>query len=282
MTCFGRWNVKEVDYFVEQAGVRIKPDMRAYVWTDNPGLSLAASKSPFSSQGGTFVEQMAHFFFCERLWMSILWTNMSDLPDLISFLEGTVPDSDISIAEKALIINAESTHATLSTAVLSNTTFDATLQSLRNRLPRDETEWTPVGMVLAAVRGRSRPGFFLFGTRYKLTEVSHGHRFIFCQTFKVRSPASWPAPTRSACVLLLVATSLLALTSLASAQNANFNFNLDVNKVGDPIANAVSGQGNADRAGFVKNQSNTCFYQEGQKYNCMVFNVGQNYQWTNQ
>jgi hypothetical protein len=62
---------------------------------------------------------------------------MSDLPDLISFLEGTVPDSDISIAEKALIINAESTHATLSTAVLSNTTFDATLQSLRNRLPRD-------------------------------------------------------------------------------------------------------------------------------------------------
>jgi hypothetical protein len=37
MTCFGRWNVKEVDYFVEQAGVRIKPDMRAYVWTDNPG-----------------------------------------------------------------------------------------------------------------------------------------------------------------------------------------------------------------------------------------------------
>lgn len=34
-----------------------------------------------------------------------------------------------------------------------------------------ETEWTHVGVVLAAVRGRSRPGFFLFGTRYKLTEV---------------------------------------------------------------------------------------------------------------
>lgn len=51
---------------------------------------------------------------------------------------------------------------------------------------------------------------------------------------------------------------------------ANFNFNLDVNKVGDSIANAVSGQGNADRAGFVKNLSNTCFYQEGQKYSALL------------
>ena len=57
---------------------------------------------------------------------------------------------------------------------------------------------------------------------------------------------------------------------------ANFNFNLDVNKVGDPIALGpgsrarISGQGNADRAGFVKNLSNTCFYQEGQKYSALL------------
>ncbi|CAL8472281.1 g11823 [Coccomyxa elongata] len=75
------------------------------------------------------------------------------------------------------------------------------------------------------------------------------------------------APGRFSCILAL---------------GVNVNFNIDVNKVGDSIANAISGQGNADRAGFVKNINNQCFYSEGQKYNCMVFNLGQEYQWTDQ
>ncbi|EIE23408.1 hypothetical protein COCSUDRAFT_62943 [Coccomyxa subellipsoidea C-169] len=77
----------------------------------------------------------------------------------------------------------------------------------------------------------------------------------------------------------------MAFNGFASAQpsaNANLNFNIDVNKAAGDIASAISGQGNADRGGFVKNLSNACFYSLGQRYNCMVFNLGQEYQWTDQ
>ncbi|BDA47271.1 probable stress response protein YvgO at C-terminar half [Coccomyxa sp. Obi] len=89
-------------------------------------------------------------------------------------------------------------------------------------------------------------------------------------------------PGRFTCILALVAASLLGLNSLAHADGVNVNFIVDVNKVADSIVNAISGQGNTDREGFVKNLANQCWNSEGQKYNCMVFNLGQNWEWTNQ
>ena len=62
---------------------------------------------------------------------------MQDLAQLITFVEACIPDSDISVLEKALIIHYEYMDATLSRASLSQTTYDTALQDLRSRLPRD-------------------------------------------------------------------------------------------------------------------------------------------------
>ncbi|KAK9906636.1 hypothetical protein WJX75_005282 [Coccomyxa subellipsoidea] len=93
-------------------------------------------------------------------------TSMQDLAQLITFVEACIPDIDISVLEKALIIHYEYMDATLSRASLSQTTYDTALQDLRSRLPRDETEWQHVGMVVAAVPGRICLGDFPPGASY--------------------------------------------------------------------------------------------------------------------
>ena len=52
--------------------------------------------------------------------------------------------------------------------------------------------------------------------------------------------------------------------------------NVDVLGIANAIANAVKTEQNRD--GFVKNLSETTFYQAGQKYNVMVFNLNQEYE----
>lgn len=57
--------------------------------------------------------------------------------------------------------------------------------------------------------------------------------------------------------------------------SVDINASVDVLGISKAISDAVhSGQ---DRASFVKNLMESTFYEAGQQYNVMVFNLGQNY-----
>jgi hypothetical protein len=56
---------------------------------------------------------------------------------------------------------------------------------------------------------------------------------------------------------------------------ANVNVNIDVLGIANAVVNAV--HANADRSGWVKGVMESAFYNSGQRYNVMVFNLSQNY-----
>ena len=55
----------------------------------------------------------------------------------------------------------------------------------------------------------------------------------------------------------------------------NLNISMDVFGIATAISCAV--HGDQDRSAFVKNLMESTFYATGQRYNVMVFNLGQNY-----
>lgn len=63
---------------------------------------------------------------------------------------------------------------------------------------------------------------------------------------------------------------------MPASPNININVNIDVLQIADAIASAVNA--NQGREGFVKNLMETTFYQAGQRYNVMIFNLSQEYE----
>lgn len=66
--------------------------------------------------------------------------------------------------------------------------------------------------------------------------------------------------------------------SKAWAPGVNFNVNIDVLGIANKIADSIKGkQFNGQRAAFCKNLMETAFYAAGGKYNVVVFDLSQNY-----
>lgn len=62
---------------------------------------------------------------------------MQDMVQLITFVEACIPDSDISVLEKALIIHYERLYQESGYHKQFTATYDTALQNIRSRLPRD-------------------------------------------------------------------------------------------------------------------------------------------------